>query len=202
MKVLPNQLYHVYSQGNNQKNIFLERTDYIDFLKKFREKVLPFCEVVNYCLMPNHFHFLINATEKSAEKVQLGKLESTQLNNAFRLLCSGYANDFNKKYGRTGSLFRQKTKFKNLETSSDGSHNDNYPFICFHYIHQNPMVAGLCKKMEEWEFSSFQDYYGLRNGTLLTKSIAFDLVGVSQNNFYEESYQVIDDDKIKGLLDD
>ena len=197
MKIVANQLYHIYNQGNNKEPIFHDKEDYLYFLIKLRERVLPFCQVVNYCLMPNHFHFLINATEKSSELVKLGKIESTQLGNGFRLLCSGYSNEFNKKYGRTGSLFRQKTKAKNLEDSQ----SDNYPFICFQYIHQNPMIAGLCNRLEDWEFSSFQDYCGFRDGTLITKSLAFVLIGINQKGFYNESYQVISNEKIKGLFE-
>ena len=128
--------------------------------------------------------------------MKLGQIKSTRLGNGFRLLCSGYSNEFNKKYGRTGSLFRQKTKAINLEDNQ----SDNYPFICFHYIHQNPMIAGLCNKLEDWEYSSFQDYCGLRNGTLVTKNLAYDLIGINEKNFYNESYQVISNDKIKGLF--
>lgn len=195
MQILPDHFYHIYNQGNNREILFRERSDYILFLKKFREKVMDCCEVVNYCLMPNHFHFLINATKVSATPVMLGKIESTRLANGFRLLCSSYSNDFNKKYHRTGSLFRQKTRAKNLEAGPE-----NYPFICFQYIHQNPMTAGLCHKMEEWEFSSFRDYCGLRYGSLVNKHLAYELIGVSESEFYEESYEVVDKSKVKGLF--
>ncbi|MEQ8551708.1 MAG: hypothetical protein RIC06_13540 [Cyclobacteriaceae bacterium] len=129
--------------------------------------------------------------------VKLGTVDSTQLANGFRLLCSGYANNFNKKYDRSGSLFRQKTKAKELE-----SKDENYPFYCFQYIHQNPMRAGLCERMEDWEFSSFNNYYKSETNSFLVKDIAFDLIGVSQDNFYNESYQVIEDNKIKKILEE
>lgn len=197
MPLLPEHFYHIYNQGNNGETIFYTRVDYLNFLQQTREKVLPHCQIVAYCLMPNHFHFLIYTSQKSIESVKLGSLLSTALKNGFRLLLSGYANDFNKKQGRTGSLFRQKTKFKNLENISD-----NYPFVCFHYIHQNPFVAKLCPKMEDWEFSSFKDYLELRSGTMITKQQAYDFIGISQNEFYKESYQVIDESKIKYLYDE
>ncbi len=44
--------------------------------------------------------------------------------------------------------------------------------MCFNYIHQNPVRAGLVKTEIEWEFSSAQDYAGLRNGTLVNKKVA------------------------------
>ena len=195
MNISANNFYHIYNQGNNKEAIFLERNDYLEFLHKFRDKVLPFCEVVNYCLMPNHFHFLINATEQSAEEVRLGNLKSCRLANGFRLLCSSYANEFNKRYNRSGSLFRQKTQAKLLEIGSE-----DYPLICFHYIHQNPVKAGLCDKMEDWEYSSFRDYLGLRSGSLLQKKIAFDVIGINLSTFYRESYAIIRDDKIQRLI--
>ncbi|WP_291723883.1 transposase [Bernardetia sp.] len=195
MHIESDTLYHIYNQGNNRESTFLEREDYIFFLRKVRERVLPFCEIVNYCLMPNHFHFLVNTNQNSVEEVKLGNLRLTKLSNGFRLLTNQYTIYFNNKYKRTGSLFRQKTKGKDLELSKKG----NYPFTCFHYIHQNPIQANLCLKMEEWEFSSFRDYLNVRNGSLITKKIAYNLIDISQENFYKESYQIIDDNDIDHL---
>jgi putative transposase len=195
MKILPNQLYHIYNQGNNKETIFREKSDYLRFLEKLQEKALPYCQIVNYCLMPNHFHLLVNTTNESATEVRLGNLISCKLANAFRLLCSGYANDFNKKYNRSGSLFRQKTQAKLLE---NGTYD--YPLICFHYIHQNPVKAGLCNKLEDWEFSSFRDYLGLRTDTIVEREIAYDLIGIHEKSFYEDSHAVIREDKMRGLI--
>jgi len=55
-------------------------------------------------------------------------------------------------------------------------------------------------KMEDWEFSSFKDYLEMRNGTLINKQVAFDLIGASKENFYEESYSVISEEKISKLF--
>lgn len=144
MKLLADQIYHVYNQGNNKEAIFKDHQDYLSFLKRFRERVFPCAEVLCYCLMPIHYHFLIYSSQSSTEAIRLGMLESQILRNNFRLLNSGYANEFNNKYNRTGSLFRQKTKFKLLKDIQK-----DYPFICFNYIHQNPLKAGLVKKMED-----------------------------------------------------
>lgn len=204
MLIQKDQLYHIYNQGNNREIIFKEDDDYFEFLNRFKKNVNPYCKVVSDCLMPNHFHFLINTSNKSILPVKLGTVDSTQLANGFRLLCSGYANNFNKKYGRSGSLFRQMTKAKELE-----SKDENYPFNCFHYlpvrqagIHQNPMRAGLCERMEDWEFSSFNNYYKYDTNSFLVKDLAFDVIGVSKDDFYNESYQVIEDYKIKKILEE
>ncbi len=197
MIIQKDQLYHIYNQGNNKELIFRENTDYLEFLQGFENRVSPYCQVIAYCLMPNHFHFLINTIDKSIWPVQLGTVESTQLANGFRLLCSGYANNFNKKYGRSGSLFRQKTKTKALE-SKDG----NYPFYCFHYIHQNPLKAGLSKGMEDWEFSSLKDYYKSLPNSFLVKDLAYDLIGVSKKDFYNESYQLIEQYMVRKIFEE
>ena len=76
----------------------------------------------------------------------------------------------------------------------------NYPFICFNYIHQNPMKAGLVKRMEDWEFSSFRDYAGLRNGTLCNRNLARQVTGFDENKFMEESYAVIDEAVLERLF--
>jgi putative transposase len=49
---------------------------------------------------------------------------------------------------------------------------DDYPQVCFNYIHNNPVKAKLVQKVEEWEFSSAMDYAGLRKGKLINKKTA------------------------------
>ncbi|MEQ9008210.1 MAG: transposase, partial [Ekhidna sp.] len=182
-----------YNQGNNKERIFLSRDNQLFFLEKFRKFVLPHCNVLAYCLMPNHFHFLISTTEASTREIKVGALNVTALNNGFRMLLSSYAQAFNKQINRTGSLFRQRTKSKLLDESK------NYPYICFNYVHQNPMVAGLVSKMEDWEFSSFQDYTGMRNGTLCDKTLATQLLDLDLKTLYDESYQIISEEKQKEM---
>ncbi|WP_439483512.1 transposase [Cyclobacterium plantarum] len=195
MSLQPDKLYHFYNQGNNRETIFFSRENYLYFLKKFRKYVWPHCQVLAYCLMPNHFHFLINTTKDSVVETKVGSLVVPALNNGFRLLLSSYAQAINKQEGRSGSLFRQKTKAKLLEDNIK-----SYPFICFNYIHQNPLIAGLVKKLEDWEYSSFMDYAGFRNGSLCDQELSKTLLDISSENFYEESYQVILPDKVKRLF--
>jgi len=195
MNIIANETYHIYNQGNNRERIFHEDADYIEFLKLFRKYVLPNCETLAYCLMPNHFHFLIQATELSAKNKLVGNLNLCELSNGYRLLQSNYAQYINKKKGRTGSLFRQKTKAKSLQ---DG--HKNYGFIAFHYIHQNPLRAGLVQQLEDWDFSSFPDYAGRRNGTICKRELAFALIGLDKENFINEAGKHIDENKIKKIF--
>lgn len=57
MDFYPNQIFHIYNQGNNGRNIFFEDKDYLFFIWKMRGILPPFGDLISYCLMPNHFHF-------------------------------------------------------------------------------------------------------------------------------------------------
>lgn len=195
MNIISDETYHIYNQGNNRETIFIKDKDYIKFLELFRRFVLPNCKVLAYCLMPNHFHFLIHATKESEKIKRLGNIDVGELSNGFRLLQSNYATYFNKQYERTGSLFRQKTKAKPL---SEG--DNHYGFTAFHYIHQNPLKAGLVTRMEKWLFSSFADYMKLRKGTLCDQKLAFEIIGFDRENFEKESYNPLDDDLISKIF--
>ena len=197
----PNQLYHIYNRSINKQLLFYNRENYLFFLKKVRHQLISHCDFLAYCLMPNHFHFLISTRDN---------LEEYKFRNAIGSLLRSYTQAINKQEKRTGSLFQQHTKAKclseeNLSHSMALSHtmaSVEYAFVCFNYIHQNPMAAGLVNKMEDWEFSSFRDYVNFRDGTLCNKELAIELLDLDsdRNNFYSDSYKVIYSKKIKNIF--
>ena len=65
MKFYQGNIYHVYNRGNNSQKIFFEEENYIYFLKKMRRFLLPHCDILAWCLMPNHFHWMINVNGDS-----------------------------------------------------------------------------------------------------------------------------------------
>jgi len=67
MKLKSGEIYHVYSRGNNRQRVFYDRENYLLFLSKMQEYLSPQCDMLAYCLMPNHFHFLVHANKKSAK---------------------------------------------------------------------------------------------------------------------------------------
>jgi hypothetical protein len=102
------------------------------------------------------------------------------------MLLSSYSKAINKQEGRTGNLFQQKTRAKCVSESKNDA-----PRTVFHYIHQNPMKAGLVNRMEDWEYSSFRDYLGLRNGTLCKKELAKQFLDLDLDAIHRDSYEVI-----------
>ena len=70
-------LYHVYNQGNNKNQVFIEVEDYYYFLRLIR-KVYPVTEIIAYNLMPNHFHVMLYADKRCLEKIKQGSIFTDQ----------------------------------------------------------------------------------------------------------------------------
>lgn len=194
MKFDPGNLYHVYNQGNNHDLLFRNRNDYLTFLSLYERLVHPYIDTVAWTLMPNHFHFMLHTDERCLDEKQQGSILINTVSNGFRKLLSGYARIYNSRTGRSGSAFRQKTKAKCLSDIpvKEGEDVRDYFVNCFHYIHQNPLACGLVARMEEWEFSSFRDYAGLRNGKLCRKELAALYCKYDASDFVQRSYEMVD----------
>ena len=123
-------------------------------------------------------------------------IKMTLLSHGLQLLLSSYAKAINKKYGRTGSLFQQNTKFK--MTSSEGLMED-YSLCCFIYIHNNPVTAGLVPAPNLYEFSSFRDYVENKvEDSICNLPLAQNLLCMRQNDLFEyHNYALSDDIKAR-----
>ncbi len=139
--------YHIYNRGNNHQPIFFERENYLYFLRQLREYlVADALEVVAYCLMPNHYHLL-------------AYLKIDNLPNLMQPFVLSYTKAINKRYGRVGSLFQGRFQSIHID-------RNEYLLHLSRYIHLNPVSAKLVERSEDWEFSSYREYIGLRGGTL------------------------------------
>ncbi len=78
--------------------------------------------------------------------------------------------------------------------------DDNYSISCFMYVHQNPLLANLVEKIENWEFSSFPDYIGMRKGTLVNIQMGLDIFDLEREQIYELSYQLLQDKSDKDYI--
>ncbi len=59
----PGGIYHIYNQGNNRQAIFFNRENYLFFIRKIRIHILPFADILSWCLMPNHFHLMVEVKD-------------------------------------------------------------------------------------------------------------------------------------------
>lgn len=170
-----------------------------------RRHLLPHCDFLAWCLMPNHFHWMVRVHEdyKSASISDSSQSKSSQvepLNMSISTLLSSYTKAINNMYERSGSLFQRRTKSKEL--SPDLKTDDNYPLICFLYIHQNPLRAKLVDNLEDWKFSSYMDYSGLRNGRLCHTKLTTELLDLPQkkSDLIQFSRQTIPEHIIEKII--
>lgn len=193
MQLEENNIYHIYNRGNNSQTIFFNRDNYLFFLQKLKIYITPFADVLAWCLMPNHFHLMVyvnSTTIELSEQVspshQLTRERS--INESISILLRSYTRAINKRENRTGSLFQHRTKAVCLTDITGVSAawfqskygtiikvedpEKAYPQTCFNYIHQNPVNAGLTNSAIEWEFCSYADYAGKRNGKLISRTKA------------------------------
>jgi REP element-mobilizing transposase RayT len=157
------KFYHIYNHANGNENLFRKDENYLFFLKKFSLYINPVADTYAYCLMPNHFHFLIRVKEAMELEATFGKFKTFQklelkVSKQFSNLFSCYTQSYNKVYSRKGSLFMPN--FKKKEITSD-----DYLTSVIHYIHNNPIHHGFTSTINEWPYTSY-------HAMLLTKNTA------------------------------
>jgi putative transposase len=135
---------HAYTRGNNRGPVFHDEFDYVGWLCLLADAV-DLCEwrCHAYCLMPNHYHVLLETTQ---ERLSVGMRE---LNRRFALR-------MNKRYERTGHLFEGPYRMALVETES------HLLELC-RYIPLNPVRAGLCVDAADWPWSSYRATAGLEH---------------------------------------
>ena len=137
--------YHIYNRGNNRENIFLEKRNYRYFLQLYAKHVEPVADTYAYCLLRNHFHFLLHIKDiTSFQDPSVLKKPSQYFSN----LLNAYTKAFNKAYNRTGALFQRP--FGRIEVTSDP-----YFMWLVTYIHQNSQKHGFVDDFRTWPYSSY-----------------------------------------------
>ncbi len=187
-----NKIYHVFNRGVEKREVFLDTQDYARFIHslfEFNDKALTInthrsfnpndpmfgvrlptlekeprkllVEILIFTLMPNHFHLLLK------------QLVEGGISKFMQKIGTGYTNYFNKKYERVGSLFQGKFKAVDI---IENAHFIHIP----HYIHTNsldikdvrsqtPNIEEQMKFLEDYKWSSFQDYIGKKNFPSVTQ---------------------------------
>lgn len=142
-KLEPGHFYHVFNHSSGNKQLFFDRQDYLFFLEKCKKYILPNNHLFAYCLMPNHYHFLIKVKDES-------NVPNPNPSACFKNLFTSYAQYYNKAYQEKGSLFEPRFKRRKLRFQ-----NEIVETVL--YIHCNPVKHGLVRNLPEWGHSSFVD---------------------------------------------
>ena len=139
-------VYHIYNRGVNGETIFREKRNYTYFINLYVRHIQPIADTYAFCLLPNHFHLLIEPKQNLKGLTNLSGLKPPS--QAFSNLFNAYAKSINIAYQRTGPLFERP--FKRIPV------NDSQYFLrLLVYIHQNPQRHGLIDDFRDWPFSSF-----------------------------------------------
>lgn len=134
-------IYHIILRGINKQMLFEDREDGERFLKTIEEyKVDNAYKIYAYCLMENHIHILI-------------KEENEELAIIMRKIGASYVYWYNLKYERTGHLFQDRFKSEAVE-------DEQYLLTVVRYIHQNPVKAKIVKNVNDYRWSSYNEYIG------------------------------------------
>jgi putative transposase len=148
MKHFAGNYYHIYNRGIDDQNIFAIEENY-HFLIRRIQKYLPIYPVTlaAFCLMPNHYHFLLYAEQDGAP----GRF--------IQRLFNSYTQAFNVQQKRKGPLFESRAKSKLV-------FENEYLFQITRYIHLNPVSASLVARPEDWPFSNYREFIGTQRDRL------------------------------------
>lgn len=138
-KTSQSETYHIMLRGINQQQIFEDEEDYQKFVEVLKNyQAICGYTIYAYCLIGNHIHLLM-------------RFSSETIGQVFKRIGSKYVYWYNIKYQRKGHLFQDRFKSEPVE-------DDSYFLTVIRYIHQNPVKAGLCKKLEDYRYSSYNEY--------------------------------------------
>jgi putative transposase len=155
----PDCYYHIYNRGINSNKIFEIQDNYNFFLKQFSKYVTAVSDVYAYCLMPNHFHFVLKIKSEEElvsfmeNKLKPGKIHDEGLHSIQNIaskqiskFISSYSQAFNKMHNRHGAILESPFKRKKIDT-------EDYLRNLILYIHKNPM--DIKKDFKIYQFSSY-----------------------------------------------
>lgn len=165
------QIYHIFNRGVAKLPIFTDKRDYKRFLetiyyyqfqgpkpqfsqlnrfKDFKfEKNKKIVEIFCYCLMPNHYHFIIKQLQENGISEFIGKLSNS------------YTKFFNTKHKRVGPLLQGQFKAVRIA-------GEEQLLYVSRYIHLNPTTSFLVRDLKEYSWSSYPAYIGLKIDKICT----------------------------------
>ena len=205
--------YHVYNRGTDKRKVFFNKRDHQRFLDGLiffntsrkigrfspeaeikRDDEMALVNIIVFCLMPNHFHLLLE------QRVDGGIAKFMQK------ITTGYTMYFNKKYERSGVLFQGVFKSKQIPSNS-------YLLELTRYIHTNPAKilrldglkkADIKKYLLAYPWSSFSDYASVKDdcGIVSNKEVVMDQFDSPQSyvNFVLQGETLRSDDDARFRL--
>jgi REP element-mobilizing transposase RayT len=186
----PDTYYHIFNRGINKEILFKEKRNYNYFLNKYLKFISPIAKTYAFCLLKNHFHFLIcTRSEETLKKfIPEEKDYSSEqiISLQFSHLFNSYAQAINKRFSRTGGLF--ETPFRRIEINEE-----HYLIQLIAYIHLNPLKHGFTKDYVNYLYSSYQLLLAGKSKILETNTV-MNWFGGPQlfSSFHNNCYETLD----------
>ena len=140
--------YHIYNRGAGRGILFFNPQNYLYCLGLIKRQSQRYgISIIAYCLMPNHYHFLL----RQETDVSISKF--------INVLFNAYVQAVNRQQNRSGTLFEGRFRHVCID-------REEYLVHLCRYIHLNPVKAGLVESPEVWPYSSYLEWIGQRSGTL------------------------------------
>ena len=176
-------LYHVIARGNNRRKIFRSDADYQRFIETLaaQKSKLPFY-LYAYCLMPNHFHLLI-------------EMQHDSLGRIMQRVLTTFSHYHNRKYKKIGHLFQGR--YKSILCQSD-----RYLSELVRYIHLNPVRAKIVKRPERFPYSGHRAYLGLDESGLVDTEPVLRHFGASKQRAVEMYQRFVEAEMSSGSQDE
>jgi putative transposase len=148
--VVSNQPHHVVQRGADRQPIYRDTNDYLIFLQHLGDAAKQFGVAIHaYVLMPNHFHLLASPAEANS------------LARMIQWIGRKYVQYFNRKYGRTGTLWQGRYRTTVVDS-------ERYFLVCSRYIELNPVRASLSGDAAEYPWSSYAHHAGIKPDPIIT----------------------------------
>lgn len=179
--LLPGTYYHVYNHAIGDECLFRQPANYLYFLERYGHYIFPVVRTHAYCLMPNHFHLLVQIREEEELVNHFQTIKRTSLPvevtidysefvmQQFSNFFNSYAKSFNRRFDRKGALFLNYVRRKPVES-------ETYFTALVAYIHQNPVHHGFCRQADLWPYSSLHSIVSSKN-TRLERAAVLDWFG-------------------------
>jgi len=147
----PGAIYHAMARGNERKAVFRDDVDRLRFGEKLEESSEIFhIRLYAYCLMPNHWHLLLETPRGN-------------LSAFMQQFNTSYPAYFNARHRRAGHLYASRYNAKLVE-------GDDYLLALTRYVHLNPVNTRATRSVEfaerrnllrKYRWSSYRGYAGL-----------------------------------------
>ncbi|HUT53326.1 MAG TPA: transposase [bacterium] len=135
----PGAVYHLTARGNNRQDIYLDDHDRYAFMEMLAQAVERYdLKIHAFCLMTNHYHLFLRTREPN-------------LARAMHWLNNRYTKRFLFRHERSGHLFQGRYQAVLIV-------DEAHWITLAHYIHLNPVRAGIVTDPASYNWSSFLDF--------------------------------------------